>query len=1095
MKKLELEKALQQYRILHTPTQFSIYQFWANQSFSNDSLLECSEEEQKQFYNRIEASSITFCRSIRDKTGEIGTIHNLLDIIMNPKYKNVKKADRLVVYTSNDGMRPIGSSAFDKWSGFQVIDMDIKNREHAIYLKKHIFRRLVKYNWFLGIAFSSSGAGLHIYTKIRVDDNNSPQARKLLYLSNFRHKYSFVYLACTKIIDSMINSDESPVTKEQLLKWMDFAMYKPQQGAFIGYDDHPLINTHFFEDFIYVNFDNVEDMGHPDIDWVTYPDLAEAFKRWEWFEENDKPADVEIIEVSNRSAQNPVHYKHNERWKLANTLVSLYGEQKGFEYLRSVCTSNIPSKELRSDCTTAARHKKPIDLWAINQLNKYHGFKIKVKIDQQERDIQDLYDNIDEIDNPTVIRASKNTEILNISKNQYLSDIRDVILSKCGMISLIEAGAGVGKTEMIKQLVQDGNRVMLIMPFTSTLRAKVDNMPNWSCFYGNKTPKFNDGNRGVAMTLDKFSRLNMMELSELGFDYIVIDESHLLFQSEYRDVMPKVINKIRNTNVPIILMSGTPVGETVFFNDIIHLKVIKEDVRQKKFTIFLTPKPFDNLCHMCRSMAKDIYNNRRVIFPTNKGTTFSKQIESVVKYFLEREFNIQRDINVRYYKKANVGEDFMDKINIEKTIADTDILMCSTYLNVGVDILDKFDFNIYFDELWMPQEIEQFANRLRSHDLFIKLFVNTRNEQGDDLNIIGYRSCNFELSIEDKRDLQSIVQICNAAIQRSPTEYTYNPLVQSIVRNSRFIEYNDTENKYYVNEVAYKTIMFERRYREYVQQLPVLVKGMMSYGYEYSSYELKEVQSILSEDIMTVDDIKDLIKHVKERSGEENTEAINEILDLITEERLHIYVDVVRGLYDIRKGSKFYEDEENRIITVRNMEVFEKVVPLFLSLSKMYDIVDIRDIFRYSMNKNGTYNFAEIRRIRKLTNIIYNQQLNRLDIPIKDFLERSHKFVQDHKKIEKSKLEEFIMSLAQKYLSEDSNTDIPILMSSITVTDFYNLLYDLFRCIVNISRPDKQRRVELKVISLSWRDKNSKLRDINNYIDFLDEFLGKIKKN
>jgi hypothetical protein len=41
-------------------------------------------------------------------------------------------------------------------------------------------------------------------------------------------------------------------------------MFKPQQGAFIGYDEHPLINTRFFEDFIYVNFDNIEDYI---VDW------------------------------------------------------------------------------------------------------------------------------------------------------------------------------------------------------------------------------------------------------------------------------------------------------------------------------------------------------------------------------------------------------------------------------------------------------------------------------------------------------------------------------------------------------------------------------------------------------------------------------------------------------------------------------------------------------------------------------------------------------------------------------------------------------------------------------------------------------------
>ena len=43
-----------------------------------------------------------------------------------------------------------------------------------------------------------------------------------------------------------------------------------------------------------MNFDNVEDMGHPDVDWVTYPDLKEVFKRWEWFEDNDEDSEVNV---------------------------------------------------------------------------------------------------------------------------------------------------------------------------------------------------------------------------------------------------------------------------------------------------------------------------------------------------------------------------------------------------------------------------------------------------------------------------------------------------------------------------------------------------------------------------------------------------------------------------------------------------------------------------------------------------------------------------------------------------------------------------------------------------------------------------------
>ena len=88
--------------------------------------------------------------------------------------------------------------------------------------------------------------GLMIYK-----NKDNPKKKKLLYLTNFRHKFSFVYLATISAMQQL------EFSKDDVLKWMDLMMFKPQQGAFIGYDEHPLINTGFFEDFIYINFAHI----------------------------------------------------------------------------------------------------------------------------------------------------------------------------------------------------------------------------------------------------------------------------------------------------------------------------------------------------------------------------------------------------------------------------------------------------------------------------------------------------------------------------------------------------------------------------------------------------------------------------------------------------------------------------------------------------------------------------------------------------------------------------------------------------------------------------------------------------------------------
>lgn len=1079
---ISLEQSLQAYRVMNTPTKLSWKQHWAQEMFSNPDILKCGYNERTQFSKRLKEGHITICNRITDKEGTVYTLDVLINTLLSKDNKNISKSNRKVVYSTSNGIRPVGNNAYLNWNGFQVIDMDIKNSDLANKLKKHIFEKLYKCNWFLGVTLSASGAGLHVYTKISVPqtDENNEKKKKMLYLVNFRHKYSFVYLACLSA------KEELGFNEDDLLKWMDLHMSKPAQGAYIGYDEHPLINSRFFEDFIYVNFDNLEDIGHPDIDWLTYPDLKSVFKRWEWFEEEDT-IQVNVKEkplLQSDAIQNKIHYKHHERWRLANTLVKLYGVSQGYQYLRLICSNNIKDKELHADCITAARHEKPIDVWAVNRLNSQHGFKIKLDIQDDSFEESCIFNSMDKIDNPTLIRESKYNKTYNISSKEYLGDIRFKLLEDIGRVTLLEAGAGVGKTEMVKQLVRDGKKIIMVMPFTSTIKAKVENDPDWYFSYGNKKPRLDISN-GLSLTIDKFSHLNMMDIKTAGFDYIFIDESHLLFQSEYRPVMSKVVEMIRNTEIPIILMSGTPSGELVFFPDIVHLRVIKEDLRRKEFKVNLVESTSDLFYHMCRQMANDIVNGKRILFPTNQGTIFSQQVNAAVTYFLQNEHYVFEPVRLKYYKKSNIGEEFMDDVNFEKTINDLQILMCTNYLSVGVDILDKYNFSIYFSDLMMPQEVEQFANRLRSNDLYINLYIAKNDAEGNSRSIHKYKEMNFKLNEEELKNTHSILKLCNAMIERNPVEYKYNSLISSIIRDNKFVEYNEVENKYYLNEIAYKVIYFERKYRDYVQQLPVLMRGMKSYGYEISSVDLKEF-NVKGNEIFT--DLKSMVKLAHDEQLHLNTTHINELMDIITEDRLNLYKDVLSGKFDIKKSDEWKEDLSNNKMYVKNIEVFEKVVPIFISLSKQYTVDSIKDIFEHCRNKNGSYNFAAIGRIRLLVNLIYNDKNQRLDIPIKEFMRKSYEF-SDLKTVHKNDIQKFLTDFAQEYASQESSDEIIINRAEITMAMLKDKFEKIFKCLIKVSRPTKEGIVEMNRVELLWQEREYYSNDKNNHVYILEEFL------
>ena len=136
------------------------------------------------------------------------------------------------------------------------------------------------------------------------------------------------------------------------------------------------------------------------------------------------------------------------------------------------------------------------------------------------------------------------------------------------------------------------------------------------------------------------------------------------------------------------------------------------------------------------------------------------------------------EINAFYYKKSNYGDESMDKINIDKSIGNNDIIGCSTYLSVCVDICDKYSFNVYFNEPWIAQDIEQFANRIRNNDLYIKIYLEKEDTTGWKIDYKHVQPLDLSISQKDLLIARDLIQTCNDMIDRNKEESKYNPLIQ-----------------------------------------------------------------------------------------------------------------------------------------------------------------------------------------------------------------------------------------------------------------------------------------------------------------------------
>lgn len=1073
-------------------------EFSNNESLNNKDIgeydyLKASKEEQESLMLELSTVECLVTNSIYEKRGFIRNWKYIFDLLLDDFYAQTEKTNRKVVFPVESNDRPIGDNSYLSWNGMQIIDLDIKDKTIANKLKTALFDSLKKYHWFLGVCTSASGKGLHVWTKISPISVNLSN-RKIEYLCNFRHKYSYVYIILSKY------ASELGYTKEQILDFMDMAMAKPQQGIFISSDKKAKMNVNFQDLRLDANFETAFDTGIESINWISHPDLKAIFAKLEWFN-NDKfnsRSNVDITEIDNiderdKSKSIKKHYKHAQRWQLANTLTSLYGFDKALALMCEIC-DGTEYKELRGDIKTASIHNKPISIWAVKELNKYHGFKIELKnADKEYSEVaEEVITKDEEKQNPTEVLNNKSNVVnLYLKKNEYLSHLKDDIVSNLSHITLLEAGAGYGKTEMIKSFKA---KTLLILPFTSTIKSKVETSEttsDWLYYYGNKRPVLDDilGDKSMSMTIDKFSKLNVMELDSADFEYIVLDESHLLFTSSYRDVMAPTIQRLANCKAKIILMTGTPTGELLFFPNIKHIKVTKEDVRLKTFQLNMCPSSTEQLIEMCKMMANDILEGKKILFPTNRGNLYFEQVTGIVQQYLDKT-DFGRQLNAFYYKKSNYNDESMDNINIDKTIGNNDIVFCTTYLSVGVDICDKYIFSVYFNEQWIPQDIEQFANRLRNNDLHIKMFLSKTDTSGFAINYYYTQPLDLGLNKEDLLLARDLIKTCNDMIERNNEESKYNPLIQSLLSSNKYLKYDENDCKYYIDETTYKLKVFEERYSAYSKQLEIMLKGLRYYGY---SVEYQDYETSIPED--KKEEIKEYLKGCRNRRFNYNTIQTFKFLDTINEGNIEEYKEILRGNYDIFKANKNMTEFGDQNLYVEDIEIVERNTPIVVGLYKFYDCDTIKDIYQYcTETKQNRINFSKLNRIRKFVVIEGNRQKNRIDFPVMKFIKDAQSWAERNIKTTKNDIEEFQKFWAAKY----ANTIPDVVVDDIKYLEkIYDLIKQLWDVVIIQDRP-KKGIISVRPFELLWERKTN-LDNVygteKTKLFFLEELIDNIKND
>ena len=1048
------------------------------------------------------------------------TLGELLLEITNENLAHQQKVERQQIYITYDGSRPTVDEYY-KWNGLQIFDIDLKLWDGSVdLLKRKLFELLQDFHWFLWVCKSASGKGIHIYTKVApphhvyVKPSDNEYITKYWYNVNYAHKSSIIYDCLYRLSNDDSNTIKFGLDFEN--RFLDNVVGRITTGIRLTYDPKPLINNNFMDLHVGLGLSQT-------LDGFTYQKtINEVLFRETPFHKKlvskiyglivDNPDEIidnapeeldltKFITLGTDATQisalprNSINY--TVRYNVCNTLAALFGKDGlpiAHTILDSVNCKNVG--EINSFYSCAISNIKKPSKMGLDILRKSGIIK---KIEPEAKQIiDDVYKNHIKkmIDNSLDNKLLR--EHIKLGKNEYLSDRQEILLdSKRGgltssKINIIFSPPGSGKTEWIKKLASDGKRILLVLPYISVIKNKVEIdqelMKIFECYYGSKDIKQIEYGINAVTTFDKFSRSNYDKISKM-FDYIFIDESHLLFTSSYRiEATSNVIKKIKelffiSSNDPfaakLCLLTGTETGESYFFGTVANIIRVHKESLNKTMEFLICDDLLDSITRLACSAAELIQNGFRLLIPTNKGELYSEKLIGMIANIL------QRIPKYGYYKRSNTDQEICQLINTHNTIGDYEIVFCSNYLSVGVDINDckplvasdsgknqiKTELNpnknqIKFASIYLGPfsgyEIEQFNARIRRTGITSLYCIQTQKADGTTADeLLEEPNLLLHITDEDKENFLDDKQISKA---KQEFLAQYDPILHKIVTPG----FSFINGKIKFNLEEYELISFETKYNDCMQHPVKVARELSKYGYEISvSTEYVGLSVEKQEELKAIG-----IEAAKNEKIRKHGLLVGTFLDLINQ-NTYInshgleFTNIIGwigkhpdAIQENRSLSKFIPDENNigeliEVVSYIAIEFDIFATPISVScrskealdlmykpakyLISKYSIAKAKEIISQYVDETGILKQKLFKRAINLLRLVDSSDANELADPLAKTLEKMYDFVD---KFETNKDYRISYNLYKATIDEWTNNYTDMLGIKISTQYGYDKLKD-----------------------------------------------------
>jgi hypothetical protein len=573
--------------------------------------------------------------------------------------------------------------------------------------------------------------------------------------------------------------------------------------------------------------------------------------------------------------------------------------------------------------------------------------------------------------------------------NGFLSDCLDDLMKFWSnlYINLLISPASSGKTSMVSKLIEKKYRCLLVVPTQAIIKNK--QLKGFVQVFGAvDIQKHVNTDESIICTFDKCSQIKIEDYHK--FDFIFIDESHLLFTESYRMrplvlMLKKIkayILSVRNnadtaSQVKIILMSGTPTGEEFYFgkdkfDKIITQKKVFINKKKRVATIVACADKDSCFTSFINQLKKLNFGENRIFIPTNSG---EKHINCIVNIVGSPKFGI--------YSNNQKNSQLSKEINSSSEISrDTKIVFITSLGNVGIDInnTDRPTIMLVYADnqnLISGQSIEQYANRFRKIDVEVYVFVTVP-----------------KIINSEKKFAFKYVE-----------NYNHIKLLENDISTKLFTNNEVTEmlEDFEVDREKVRWKELNRELEKYNTNIISIGGFLKEHGYDVDVEEGSPAESSL---------IKEYIKLFKIEKQKEEESKIK-ALDFMLSDIINLMQNI--NNLTLKTGTYSLVDE---ILTLENEQIFRSVRSLVKKCVQISGINCDLNWIKNLMLDECKMNFTEIENRLKFMEFVNSDSVDELDYQLIVEVDENINLIEGRGSLSIIQYEKMLDELAPKYINK-----------------------------------------------------------------------------